>query len=556
MVLCILALEIHSARGRVWIVDGASAHATDDAPGIASAPLRTISAALKAMANEDHVHIRPGTYHETSLVVQASGTADRPVVIEAERPGTVIIDAGAGQRTDEEYPILLGPSGRDRDRPERWDGAEYVTVRGLVLRHARGTALAAGTGWRVEDCLVDGANYDGIVPRGDDITVQRTVVQDAGNNGIAGGFGDNIVIRDCIIRRCNQYPHEAGNTAGATKFLSTRGLRIENLVSYDNFGAGLWLDWDNFDYTITGCTIFANHAGVSFKSGGGVIDQPWAAPGIWTEANPGPGRIASNLIYSNVASGIGVLESSNLVIENNTIFDCGAAIELRDLNREGGAPEPYRRRRIANVYIRNNRFVAWRDEAAVFTSVGAWKGGKRPADYAVVLENNQYAPGPSPMLFHWLGQRTDTLEAARAMLGVEKHGTIAPQDVPVAPLATHSTSEAALRSTDPRRFRQVKSAQAEAESMDRALRDAVGGQTVRLPVAGRTAITGAGENRSCTLYDLAACRPVRVRFERPALADAVERRVHVHPRLQPVHVTIRLTRVEPYAIEGVVVDGG
>jgi parallel beta-helix repeat protein len=555
---CVVALGMGegAAWGRVWVVQGSHARADDLAEGTADAPLRTIGGALKRIEGGDTVRIMPGTYREGALVVGVSGTADRPVVIEADRPGTVVIDGGgATAQTNEEYPIWLGPPGRDSERPDRWEGAAYVTVRGLVLRHARGTALAAGTGWRVEDCLIAGANYDGIVPRGDDIVIERTVVQGAGNNGIAGGFGRNIVVRDCIIRRCNQYPHEAGNTSGATKFLQTDGLRIENLISYDNFGSGLWLDWDNVRYSISGCTIFGNHAGLSWKSDGGVIDQPWAAPGIWTEGNRGPGRIAGNLIYSNVSSGIGVLESSNLVIEDNTIFDCGAAIELRDLNREGDTPEPYRLRRIANVTIRNNRFVAWREEAAVFTSVGEWKAGRRPRDYGVRLEGNRYAPGAKGTLIQWLGRRAQTLEGAREGLRVEARGIVKAVKPDVTALGTHSTGEAELRSGDAGRFRQVASAEAESESFDRALRGLRVGSVARLAVFGRSAMTGAAAERSCEAYDLAAHRAVRLHFAQAGEAAAVERRVPEHAVLKPVYLTVRLTRLEPYAVEAVVREG-
>src|SRR5690606_15661586 len=177
-----------------------------------------------------------------------------------------------------------------------------------------GTAIGAGTGWRIEDCIIDRADYDGIAARGDNITILRTVIQDCGNNGMSGGFGKNITVKDTIIRRCNQFPDSPGGNSGACKFLVTQGMRVEGVITYDNYGSGWWMDWDTSDYGITRCTIFGNHAGVGLENGRDRVDQPWAAVGIWTEANTGNGWITDNVIYSNVSAGIGILDSRNVVV--------------------------------------------------------------------------------------------------------------------------------------------------------------------------------------------------------------------------------------------------
>jgi hypothetical protein len=40
-------------------------------------------------------------------------------------------------------------------------GAEYNMLRGLVFRDAPGTAIGAGTGWHIEDCVATASNLPG-----------------------------------------------------------------------------------------------------------------------------------------------------------------------------------------------------------------------------------------------------------------------------------------------------------------------------------------------------------------------------------------------------------
>jgi hypothetical protein len=547
-----------AAAREIW-VDANAAGAAGPLRGTSDAPLRTIAAAAKVAVAGDVVTIRAGEYPEQTIAIPNSGTAGNPVVFQAERPGTVRIIGGPEVKefTNDERPILFGTRPRRKDNNELWSGAQHVTLRGLTIANARGVAIAAGTGWRIEDCLITWPMFDGIVARGDDITVLRTVVENAGNNGMTGGFGRNIRIADSITRRCNRIGNAPGNTSGASKFLWTTGLRVHRHVSYDNFGSGWWMDWNNVDYEVAGSTIFGNHAGEAMEHGERV-DQWWAGAGIWSEGNPGPGRIADNLIYSNTGAGIGLLESGRVTVEHNVIFDCARGIELRDMDREDVADHE-RQRAVRDLVIRDNRFKAWRDDAAIATSIGAWAKGPRPRDYRVAFRNNLFDPIAGSGILMWIEAEPFPQPEAMAMLeesggaGSEAAGAgnrVTRLPAPAKTIGTVSTNLAAITAALPQRFRQVESDAVEKLSIRDAFAGRAIGEVIAIPALGRTAFEAAtGGKWSCEVYDLATRAHVRLHLRSEADRDALGRAVGVHASLEPAWVRVRVTRNDPYHLE-------
>ena len=83
----------HDSRAlRTLVVDGASPRASDDNPGTGTSPFRTIRRAVLLARPGTRVLIRAGTYRETVRLRRAnSGAPGAPVVIQAERPGTVVL---------------------------------------------------------------------------------------------------------------------------------------------------------------------------------------------------------------------------------------------------------------------------------------------------------------------------------------------------------------------------------------------------------------------------------------------------------------------------------
>ncbi len=83
---------------KTYVVDAGDAKASDNNPGTAEAPLKTISAAALKVQPGDTVLVRPGVYRE-SVNLSVSGKEGAPIVFKSETPHAAVID-GADVVTD------------------------------------------------------------------------------------------------------------------------------------------------------------------------------------------------------------------------------------------------------------------------------------------------------------------------------------------------------------------------------------------------------------------------------------------------------------------------
>jgi len=519
----------------------------------------------------DTVTIMPGTYRE-AITVRHSGTVEKPIVFQATWPRSVIL-------TSDTHYTLVQPA-RDANRRQ---SAFYVTMRGIVFgktpfRNFSGfndapPSVILAKGWRLEDCTVErnmGLSFGNTREwDGDDVTLLRTIIQDSYSTGAgAAGDGDakpprlleNTLLQDCIFRRNNEKDVDPGGYAGANKFLWTDHLTFDGVVSYDNIGTGTWFDYASTNFTVRNCTFFGNHAGVGLnldgKPGG---DAPWAGAGFWSEANLGPALIEDNVIYSNLASGIGDLDSGSkgkIVIRNNTIVDCGGCVEFR------GMRDKYARG-LGSADVIGNIFKAWHS-GAWGTSVEEDIPSASPDGMGIHIDGNTYDPGPGYVgrWASWKPSKSQTttaagsLEQIRARLDAEAHGKVANVEFrgPLIPVFAYPTRESVLN-PDPAKMVQVPSADAESMGMDRALtaKGVKVGSVIRVAVFGRKEIVRAGRHWSCDVYDLQA-RHVSLSIDRGRTRDALETAVTPYAVIRPVTLELRIRRLEPYRVDASLVS--
>ena len=490
------------------------AAATD---GTEKRPFSTIANAVALAKAGDVILITPGVYAEP-LKPKFSGTKESPIVFQAtKRHGVVVTGAMA----------LL----------ESEANVSFITVRGIVFRDTRRDIWKingqAHSGWKIEDCVFEGGGLDARISedgkmRAENVTFLRVICQQTWGCGMCGQGVNGFLIKDCVIRRCNRSGERVADCTGGSKVFNTDGCRVENLVSYDNVGAGWWFDFNNTHFEISGGTFFGNH-GVNAENQAG---------GIWLEKNS-HGRVWNNLVYSNHGSGISIWSMEDLIVEDNTFVDnLTTWWRAQGLDDKGGE-------RLWNITMRNNRIKSWRRDAH---SISAWEIVNIKN---VVIDGNVYDPptteaGGKPLWFWWGkdGKRLDTfsLEETREKLGFETHGSLSkiPFDRPL--FATKAGLEVQLGKDG------------EQYSIDETLEKAGAkiGDVVDIPVQGRLDIQKSPEGKWFTeVYDLARKRHVRTTIESDEIKSAIDSEISRFAMWTPVWLKVRLSRLDEYDIQGV-----
>ncbi|MCC6443594.1 MAG: right-handed parallel beta-helix repeat-containing protein [Armatimonadetes bacterium] len=148
----LLAAFLPSAHADTLIVDNNHPGASDENPGVADRPLKTINRAARLAKAGDTVIIKAGTYRE-SVRLEYSGTAQAPISFVADPAGSVVVtgaDVITGwKKVDGEAPIYRAPWAhqfaidiRDGKPVEHhpaddplWGRAEQVIADGRQLLH-------------------------------------------------------------------------------------------------------------------------------------------------------------------------------------------------------------------------------------------------------------------------------------------------------------------------------------------------------------------------------------------------------------------------------------
>lgn len=140
-------------------------------------------------------------------------------------------------------------------------GVPDVTVIGLRIEKFANDGIRTNSGWVVARCVLRYMHSEGIRIDGSDITIAHNYIHHNGQIG-ATVNGSKIVIEENELS-FNNYLHfgraDGGLWhAGAIKIHQSSDILVRNNHSHDNFGDGLWLDWDNIRSVIEG-NLFENN---------------------------------------------------------------------------------------------------------------------------------------------------------------------------------------------------------------------------------------------------------------------------------------------------------
>jgi hypothetical protein len=140
------------------------------------------------------------------------------------------------------------------------------------------------------------------------LTVQNSVASHNGGVGIMAAYDQNAL----LTSNQSDYNNWRGAQAalfdwgmGGTKLMYMRNTTVQNHYSYNNQAQGLWFDTDNKNITINNATLSGN-----------------VMAGLQLEASQGPIELQNSSICSNGA-GVNLLNSQNVAIQNNSLFDNG-----------------------------------------------------------------------------------------------------------------------------------------------------------------------------------------------------------------------------------------
>jgi Right handed beta helix region len=360
----------------------------DTNPGGPDAPFKTVAhAAAVATSPGDRVLVAPGTYPEP-VVVRGHGTETQPLVFRSTYWAKAVLTGHV--------------------QPGAWPGDHvtgganahpYVTFEGFLFANTSNLfQLRMALGWRASSNVFQ-AGQNGINARADKVMIDSNLFRDLQAHAYVVYGSADAVIHKNTVRRVN--PSGAADPAASavSKFGHTTRLSVKGNLLEGNIGPGVWLDFENRDYTVEGNTARRNRGRTA----------AWQGPGFQTEINPGPGLFRHNVCVDNAGPCIAVLESAGVTIEDNEM-DCGsgyAGVEFRNLPRGPG---------LANNVVRRN-MIASCDPLPTTRGAAIKFAGGTQVDMLQAYENS-FDQGASP-LYDWFGTKVHSEAEACDVLGFE-----------------------------------------------------------------------------------------------------------------------------------------
>jgi hypothetical protein len=455
--------------------------------GSASSPFQSISYAASLAGAGDTIIVLPGTYRET-VKIKSNGTADAPITIKAQTPGTVVIDGstplgdwsrdgsnGNVYSTEWAKDFFFNGGTSRYNYADKVNGyAEQFIYQGNALKQVMSKAdLSAG------EFYVDwAANKVHVwLPNSDDPRAAGNTVYGSNRELLMGAAskdtGKYVTIDGLTFRH-------AANFAQAPAVKTTDGWVIKN-TTIEKVGAvalGVY-GKDNFVYNtrllnngqegIMGGAVNAllvdneiagnnyKNYRISWEAGGGKLTRTQGlymlnlhahhnnGPGMWLDVYNTDYVFKGGYYHHNIAKttyeGMGLmLEISDGKgrVEGISFYgNSGAGLSICEVsnvvvkgnffaNRLEIRNMEGRTYTAHDIKIENNSFK----RAAITTSIGKWTTNIF-RDYRITTNSNTFDNGGAD-IYQINGVKLKTVEAVKSRFGVEANGILAAVSMPLA----------------------------------------------------------------------------------------------------------------------------
>lgn len=228
--------------------------------------------------------------------------------------------------------------------------APNVTIKNLTIEKyaapAQTGAIAAGTSWTIMNNEVRLNHGGGIHMTSYDV-IKNNYVHHNGQEGIAGG-GTNILLQNNEISYNNTAGFQFGWEAGGVWFSNSTNPVIKGNYAHNNFGIGIHLDYQSYNWLIQGNRTQNNYsAGIDNEIG----YSGTASYNVSKNDGLYPGKSNPSMWWG---CGIYIYSSSGTTIYNNTIINGTNGICAVSMPRGSGNRGAFK---VANLSVTNNVIV-------------------------------------------------------------------------------------------------------------------------------------------------------------------------------------------------------
>lgn len=187
----------------------------------------------------------------------------------------------------------------------RDNGAIGVVLQNLTVEKyatdAQNGAIQAVRDWRIEGVTARW-NHGAGLSVGSGTVVEGGHYIDNGQAGIEGYNMTGAKVLDAEIARNNYAGYDTEWDAGGLKMVVSSNIVVSGNNVHDNYGQGIWGDWDSSAWTISGNVVSHNDGA-----------------GIMYEISHGATQITNNTVSNNSGSGIYISNADGVAVSGNTV---------------------------------------------------------------------------------------------------------------------------------------------------------------------------------------------------------------------------------------------